>query len=404
LLAALLLAGCGDGTPSVSVSDQGLRKTGHACNSDADCASGSCLGGHCCASGCTVGSACGATACLKNSGACVYPSSSTACRTASCANGVATAAATCTGSGTCPAPVTTSCAPYACDASACKTTCSTDADCSSGTYCNGTSCALKAPRIPRPGCDQFPELIALDKTVSTCAQNCCGGQDKCYFDNDCLNAGAGSAACQKCDQMITQCIGICRLGALECNNMICGCAQSRCYDFACGDGQAGYCAPNCAIVSASPCGPQHPGEIMSGGSAQVLNAGYNMNMGFKFTPTAPATATRLGGLYNGTMIVRLYADPTSLFGGTVIAQATHTSANAFSYTPIAPVQLAAGTLYAVAVDVSGNASAYTALGQPDDTRYGKTIVNCPAYGLAGGTPYACSSPYYYGMADVELTY
>src|SRR5207244_6184522 len=114
--------------------------------------------------------------------------------------------------------------------------------------------------LPRPGCDQHPNLITLDPTVAHCVQNCCGGQDNCYFENDCLNAGAGSAACQQCDSMITTCVGLCRLGALDCSNMICGCAQSRCYDFVCGDGQAGYCAPNCATTSASPCGPQHPGE------------------------------------------------------------------------------------------------------------------------------------------------
>jgi hypothetical protein len=240
--------------------------------------------------------------------------------------------------------------------------------------------------LPRPGCDQFPGLIALDGKVSACVQNCCGGQDNCYFENDCLNAGAGSAACQQCD-----------------TNMICGCAQSHCYDFVCGDGQAGYCAPNCAIASASPCGPQHPGEIMSGGTARVVNAGYNMNMGYQFTPGAAASATRLGGLYNGTMIVRLYSNP-GLFTGEVIAQATHTSANAFSYTPITPVPLTAGTRYAVAVDLTGSAAAYTTLALPDDTTYGKTVVNCPAYGLSGWVPYSCSTPIYYGMADVELIY
>jgi hypothetical protein len=315
---------------------------------------------------------------------------------------VAVAAAWCTGAGTCPDATTTACSPYACDATACKTSCAGDGDCTPGDPCVAGLCK----KLPRPGCDQFPHLVDLEPAAGHCAQNCCGGQDRCYFDNDCLNAGAGSDACKNCDSMVEQCIGICRLGALDCSNMICGCAQSRCYDAACGDGQAGYCAPSCNVASASPCGPQHPGEIMSGGAAQVVNAGYNMNMGFKFTPTAAATATKLGGLYNGTMIVRLYENPTSMFNETVIAQATHTSANAFSYTPIAPVALTAGTLYGVAVDLAGgSAAAYTRLEIPDDnTRYGKTIVNCPAYGLSGGTPYSCSAPYYYGMADVELSY
>jgi hypothetical protein len=54
--------------------------------------------------------------------------------------------------------------------------------------------------------------------------------------------------------------------------------------------------------------------------------------------------------------------------------------------------------------MAGSGTAYTPLSLPDGTNYGKTTVNCPAYGLAGGIPYSCSTPYYYGMGDVELVY
>src|SRR5207237_683356 len=78
---------------------------------------------------------------------------------------------------------------------------------------------------------------------------------------------------------------------------------------------------------------------------QTVNTGYNMNMGFKFTPTAAASVTQLGGFYNGTKTVRLYDNPANWWNDTVIAQVTNTSANAFSYTPITPVALPAGALY-----------------------------------------------------------
>lgn len=256
--------------------------------------------------------------------------------------------------------------------------------------------------LPQPGCDQFPTLISMPPPLFSCVQNCCAGQDQCYFISDCLNIDGGTPACMQCDSKVQTCMGLCASGMLDCSRMSCGCSQGRCYDFTCAEGQAGYCAPNCTVPGATPCRPQRPGEVMSAGTARVTNASYQLNMGYQFSPNAAGSAVGLGGLYSGTMIVRLYRDPLNP-EAPVIAQATNTSANAFSFTPITPVALTAGAPYGVAVDLFGNAAAIT-WDIPPNSVYGKTTIICPAYGLSGGPPRNCSGTVYYGMADVEIAY
>jgi hypothetical protein len=63
-----------------------------------------------------------------------------ACGAASCTGGKATAAGSCNGAGGCKTPDPVPCGAYACGATACKTSCTTDADCASGSKCDvGTS-------------------------------------------------------------------------------------------------------------------------------------------------------------------------------------------------------------------------------------------------------------------------
>ena len=50
------------------------------------------------------------------------------------------------------------------------------------------------------------------------------------YDNDCLNAGAGSAACQQCDALMSDCGFICSNAWVDCATTECGCGQARCYD------------------------------------------------------------------------------------------------------------------------------------------------------------------------------
>jgi len=63
--------------------------------------------------------------------------------TQACSNGVENQPDTCDASGTCVANDNVACAPYACGAAACNTTCMGDGDCATGNYCNAGTCAPK---------------------------------------------------------------------------------------------------------------------------------------------------------------------------------------------------------------------------------------------------------------------
>ena len=68
------------------------------------------------------------------------PGASLSCGAANCTDGVATAAVTCDGRGACPSPITTSCGAYACDATACRTSCAAPGDCAAGFECRAGAC------------------------------------------------------------------------------------------------------------------------------------------------------------------------------------------------------------------------------------------------------------------------
>jgi hypothetical protein len=96
--------------------------------------------GHCCTAACASGDAgCGATDCGAATGLCDYPSATTPCSTQSCTDGTEINAASCDGSGHCPAS-SRNCAPFVCGADACLTSCATGADCAgSGAFCDVTT-------------------------------------------------------------------------------------------------------------------------------------------------------------------------------------------------------------------------------------------------------------------------
>jgi hypothetical protein len=116
------------------------RATG-PCSSDEICTSGICgisgTGHFCCTAACSITDPiCGATDC-NATGGCVYPNKMTSCGDAgSCSNGMQTAATLCDGQGACPPPAVTACTPYICGPNACLTTCTTNADCVSGDFCD----------------------------------------------------------------------------------------------------------------------------------------------------------------------------------------------------------------------------------------------------------------------------
>ncbi|HEY3357140.1 MAG TPA: FG-GAP repeat protein, partial [Polyangia bacterium] len=95
---------------------------------------------------------------------CAFPGPTTPCGAATCVAGVATAVSACDGSGTCAPGATRACGDYACGATDCKTTCSTDADCAPGRVCaNGVCVVPPDGGLPRDGGrDAPPDGAAAD--------------------------------------------------------------------------------------------------------------------------------------------------------------------------------------------------------------------------------------------------
>jgi alpha-tubulin suppressor-like RCC1 family protein len=80
------------------------------------------------------------------SGLCSYPTNG--CGTATCSGTQIVATGICNGNGSCSVPAAQNCAGnYVCSASACKTSCTADADCLSGYFCESGSCHLAAVAV-----------------------------------------------------------------------------------------------------------------------------------------------------------------------------------------------------------------------------------------------------------------
>jgi hypothetical protein len=190
---------------------------GEACSAAADCGSGLCVDGVCCSTSCTgqceacdvdgskgtcapvVGAAHGSRAACSDGGgdackvmecdgnrdrtACVAfkNSTETECSPASCTAGSAIAPGKCDGAGVCSIPAATTCAPFACDAKICKTTCAADSDCAPGNVCNASTCvtatstcsedgqsSLPADKSPAKACAPF----ACDRSTGNCFGTC----------------------------------------------------------------------------------------------------------------------------------------------------------------------------------------------------------------------------------------
>ncbi len=153
---------------------------GQPCTTDDSCVSGACLGSVCCSSPCATAGACGASSCASSTGACVYPTSQ--CVAASCSAGVATAAAVCA-NGSCPVPTTTPCGAYNCRGTTCGTTCTHNAQCSTGNACNASGQC-----VPQIGAGQACTLNSQCPSAQCLGGFCCA--------STCLtNGGCGALAC-----------------------------------------------------------------------------------------------------------------------------------------------------------------------------------------------------------------
>jgi hypothetical protein len=179
----------------------GLLPDGKPCTAATDCQSGNCVDGVCCDSPCngscftcvatgSVGT-CQQAAAGENprglcqgsgpcgagcgpAGTCAYPDNQTSCAQAACLSGTLLhRASTCDGAGACVDRGDLDCAPYACSAGACPSSCAGDGACAAGFTCANGTCGLHRPAgsacLHALDCDSG---FCVD---AVCCQSACGG-------------------------------------------------------------------------------------------------------------------------------------------------------------------------------------------------------------------------------------
>jgi MYXO-CTERM domain-containing protein len=85
---------------------------------------------------------CGTDGTCSVTGSCAKYASGATCQPASCASGSQTTKGTCDGSGSCKAGTASTCSPYLCGSTACRTACSLGSDCAPGFTCVGVQCVV----------------------------------------------------------------------------------------------------------------------------------------------------------------------------------------------------------------------------------------------------------------------
>jgi hypothetical protein len=204
------------------------KNLGEACTADAQCGSGHCVDSVCCNNACTSQcAACdvegakgtctpiigdprgGRTACAgagtpcagKCDGVyvltCGYPGPAESCG-ATCSEGRAVPSA-CDGKGACKVSTPIPCGSYACTDGACKSSCTTDADCTTGYRCQGSSCV---PATVGTCSEDLATATSLDGRSRACAPFRCDPslgacREICNTSDDCLagNVCAETKAC-----------------------------------------------------------------------------------------------------------------------------------------------------------------------------------------------------------------
>jgi hypothetical protein len=247
-----------DGTGNC-VSQQGLAQ-GQACASDSACGSGFCTDGVCCDTACngtcqacsaakkgsgfdgTCGNiaagtnpdnecaaqpatSCGTTGFCSGAGTCQLYAAGTSCAAATCSNGFATAPASCTGTGTCAATTSTSCGPYACGTIACLTSCTTDANCSAGSFCKTATAQCQTRLANGATCTANNACQSGNCQGGVCQAACTGGTSSC--GSACVNLATDINNCGACGQS-------CGAGAACFSGAcVCGAGQHYCDGVGC---------------------------------------------------------------------------------------------------------------------------------------------------------------------------
>ncbi len=257
---------------------------GASCTADNQCWSGHCTDGVCCERAC--GGQCEACdtsghlgECLAITGAphgervacaahdllcggfcdgtqrnkCHYPATETQCRDASCANGVAIAAALCDGKGACPPVVNTPCGKYECDGDRCGGDCDSNDDCSKGFWCSAGLCLPEM--IDGQPCAQDFQCKSGECVDGLCCERACEGQceacDVVGKEGQCVavpNGGAPRGNREQCDTDGSRCGGACD----GTNPAVCAYPTDSCRDDSC---TGGYATPGANCDGAGNCPP-----------------------------------------------------------------------------------------------------------------------------------------------------
>jgi len=215
-------ATCAAGSSCANPGKKGTcwKNKGASCGTDAECASGFCVDGVCCESKCDgqcqacnvsgstgtcvavagaprggrapcddgKGSTCAARACDgKDVASCAGWANgpSVSCQPATCKSGKVVPEAKCDGAGACMAGEPIACAPYACDGSACLSTCSSFRDCAPGNTCTAGKC------VPGASCsDDRLASVGRDGSEVPCGAYLCNAST-----GECRNSCADSREC-----------------------------------------------------------------------------------------------------------------------------------------------------------------------------------------------------------------
>jgi hypothetical protein len=232
-------ADCGSGKACVTATGQCVTPAaqGTQCSVKEECQSGFCVDGVCCDTACTGqceacnaatpgtcvgidgnphgkrpacgsdGSNCAGTCKSQNRAQCTYPASGNACGSPTCTNGTAETFA-CDGQGTCAAQSTKDCSPYVCDATECKTACTSNADCTQGYGCSAdgkcvptgnSKCSKDLSEEQTPTGTKACDAFLCNPASGTCRE-VCSASDQCatgYVCNPttktCVKQGGGAS-------------------------------------------------------------------------------------------------------------------------------------------------------------------------------------------------------------------
>jgi hypothetical protein len=214
-------AAAGSGTTDAGSDSRPDGGNGGPCSAATGCLSGFCVDGVCCETACAglcnacasakTGAAdglcrpisagsdpdnectgdtqtgCGLDGMCDGAGACRKWINGTACSSETCSGSTDSPARTCDGTGTCRTATTASCGNYICGVTSCKTSCLSNADCSTSTFCSSAGHCI-APQTNGAACTAGSQCSSGDCVDGVCCESTCTG-----LCNACSNVRTGMA-------------------------------------------------------------------------------------------------------------------------------------------------------------------------------------------------------------------